>query len=354
MEIGRVEAYQLLADLPCLVSHLQFPRHGVLLCMPMLGAVVMLVVVVLWVVAPTLRLYSYSPSPGGQSTRPGQVLVSVKLGQLAPPYIGVARTCRVRCCRPMLHVLLQLDQEVKSDTTQSCGQGMRHACSTGGFWEKNSHILKVTAVRFEVRTQWTLRLWMPCCAVMHSAVLSRCSLEKKETRTQPPQSDTSHTKRFWCQSQTLKQCRWLSGLSACWQWEWPVLHRPIIYRPVLFRPLLYKPILFRPILFRPILFRPILFRPILFRPILHRPILFRPVLHRTILYRFLGLKGALHGCQMLDVIVALIQEYLKKSGMQRRRHFDKFEVRAERSGAEDLSESPMQHITEVSSVQAET
>lgn len=173
--------------------------------------------------APTLRLYWYSPSPAGQSTGLEQVLSSVRLGQFAPPYIGVAKTCRVRCCRPAPQVLLQSDQELKSETTQSWGQGMRHACSTAGFWEKNSHIREVTVVRFEVRTQWTLRLWMPCCAVMHSAVLGRSSLAKKGTRTQPPQSDTSHSNRSWCQSQTLKQCRWLSGLSMCWQWVWCVV-----------------------------------------------------------------------------------------------------------------------------------
>lgn len=173
--------------------------------------------------APTLRLYWCSPSPAGQSINFEQVLVSVRLGQLAPPYIGVARTCRVRCCRPAPQVLLQLDQEVKSDTTQSWGQGMRQACSTGGFWEKNSHILEVTVVRLEVRTQWTLRLWMPCCAVTHSAVLSLSSLEKNGTRTQLPHSDTSHSKRSWCQSQTLKQCRWRSGLSMCWQLVWWVV-----------------------------------------------------------------------------------------------------------------------------------
>lgn len=172
--------------------------------------------------APALRLYWYSPAPG-QSTGLEQVLISVKLGQFAPPYIGVARTCRVRCCRPAPQVLLQLDQKVKSETTQSWGQGMRHACSMGGFWEKNSHIREETVVRFELRKQWTLRLWMPCCAVMHSADLGFTSLAKKETRTQLPQSDTSHLKRSWCQLQTLKQCRWLSGLSMCWQWVWWVV-----------------------------------------------------------------------------------------------------------------------------------
>lgn len=172
---------------------------------------------------PTLRLYRYSPSPPGHWTGLEQVLVSVRLGQFAPPYMGVARTCRVRCCRPAPQVLLQPDQEVKSETTQSWGQGMRQACSTAGFWEKNSHILVVTAVRLDVRTQCTLRLWMPCCAVTHSAVLSLSSLEKKGTRTQLPHSDTSHSKRSWCQSHTLKQCRWLSGLSACRQWVWWVV-----------------------------------------------------------------------------------------------------------------------------------
>lgn len=169
--------------------------------------------------APTLRLYWYSPSATGQSTELVQVLVSVRLGQLAPPYIGAARTCLVRCCRPALQVLLQLDHEVKSETTQSWGQGMRQACSTGGFWEKNSHILMLTVLRLEVRTQWILRLWMPCCAVMHSVVLILSSLEKKGTRTQAPQSEISHSKRSWCQSQTLKHCLLLSGFSTCWQCE---------------------------------------------------------------------------------------------------------------------------------------
>lgn len=172
---------------------------------------------------PTLRLYWYSPSPAGQLTELEQVLVSVRLGQVAPPYIGVARTCRIRCCRPAPQVLLQLDQEVKTETIQSCGQGMRHACSTGGFWEKNSHICEDTFVWFEVRTQWTLRLWIPCCAVMHSAVLSVWSLPKKGSRKQFSQSDTSHLKRSWCQLQTFKHCRRLSGLSTCLQCVWCVV-----------------------------------------------------------------------------------------------------------------------------------
>lgn len=173
--------------------------------------------------APALRLYWYSASPAGQLTELEQVLVSVRLGQFAPPYMGVASTCRVRCCRPAPHVLLQLDQDVKSETTQSCGQGMRQACSTRGFWEKNSHIREDTAVVFEVRTQRMLRLWMPCCAVMQSAVLGAGSFPKKGIRAQDPQSDTSHWNRSWCQSQTLKHCRWLSGLSMCWQWMWWVV-----------------------------------------------------------------------------------------------------------------------------------
>lgn len=173
--------------------------------------------------APALRLYWYSPSPAGQLTELEQVLISVRLGQFAPPYIGVARTCRVRCCRPAPQVLLQLDQDVKSETTQSWGQGMRQACSTRGFWEKNSHIREDTVVVFEVRTQRMLRLWMPCCAVMQPAVLRAGSFPKKGTRAQSPQSDTSHWNRSWCQSQTLKHCRWLSGLSMCWQWLWWVV-----------------------------------------------------------------------------------------------------------------------------------
>lgn len=173
--------------------------------------------------APALRLYWYSPSPAGQLTELEQVLVSVRLGQFAPPYMGVARTCRVRCCRPAPQVLLQLDQVEKSETTQSCGQGMRQACSTRGFWEKNSHIREDTAVVFEVRTQRMLRLWMPCCAVMQAAVLRAGSFPKKGTRAQSPQSDTSHWNRSWCQSHTLKHCRWLSGLSMCWQWLWWVV-----------------------------------------------------------------------------------------------------------------------------------
>lgn len=173
--------------------------------------------------APALRLYWYSASPVGQFTGLEQVLVSVRLGQFAPPYMGVARTCRVRCCTPAPQVLLQLDQDVKAETTQSWGQGIRQACSTRGFWEKNSHIREDTAVVFEVRTQRMVRLWMPCCAVMQSAVFGAGSFPKKGTRAQGPQSDTSHRNRSWCQSQTLKHCLWFSGLSMCWQWLWWVV-----------------------------------------------------------------------------------------------------------------------------------
>lgn len=60
---------------------------------------------------PALRLYWCSPSPAGHSVVPAHVRVSVKFGHLAPPYMGVARTWRVRCCRPTLHVLLQVDHE---------------------------------------------------------------------------------------------------------------------------------------------------------------------------------------------------------------------------------------------------
>lgn len=58
---------------------------------------------------------------------------------------------------------------------------------------------------------------------MHSVALNLSSLEKKGTRTQLPHSDASHSKRSWCQSQTLKHCLWLSGFSMWWQWEWWVV-----------------------------------------------------------------------------------------------------------------------------------
>lgn len=100
---------------------------------------------------------------------------------------------------------------------------MRHACSTGGFGEKNSHIREETVVLFEVRAQCTSRLWMPCCAVTQSAVLGASAnslLASRETSAQLPQFDISHSKRSWCQSHTLKQRRSTSGFPACRQWLW--------------------------------------------------------------------------------------------------------------------------------------
>ena len=145
------------------------------------------------------------------------------MGQCAPPNTGVARTCRVRCCRPAPQVLLQPDQAVNADTTQSWGHGIRQACSAHGLPEKNSQIRVATAVRLAVRTQRTERRWTPCCAVTHSEGRGLSSLARKGTRKQSPQGDTSHSKRSWCHSHTLKQGRRLAGLSACGQWEWWVV-----------------------------------------------------------------------------------------------------------------------------------
>lgn len=110
-----------------------------------------------WLHCPTFRLYWYSVSPLGQGGVLLQVLVWVRLGQLAPPYSGAARTARVRYWRPTPQVLLQSDQAENSDTTQSKGQGMRQACSSVGFWEKESQTRSATTLRLDLRTHWTLR-----------------------------------------------------------------------------------------------------------------------------------------------------------------------------------------------------
>lgn len=108
--------------------------------------------------APTFRLYRFLSS----SIRHGKVCshgcVSLRFGHPSPPYAGAARTWRVRCRNPVPHIPLQCDHDEKSDTTQSRGHGIRHACSPGGRGEKNSQIRSDTDVPFNTRTQRTDRL----------------------------------------------------------------------------------------------------------------------------------------------------------------------------------------------------
>lgn len=126
---------------------------------------------------------------------------------------------RVLCCSCFPHPWVHLDHCENSDTTQSRGHGMRHACSVGGRGAKCSQASFAAAVLFSFCTQRTARCCRPCCAVTHSAAWGLAWPRVRGASTQWCQSEASHWKRSLCQSQTRKQLLSFGGLLLSSQWE---------------------------------------------------------------------------------------------------------------------------------------
>lgn len=170
---------------------------------------------------PTLRLYIFSsPSQGDV----WQTWNSVRFGQADPPNWAMANTWRVRCCKPLPHVLEHSDQGENSDTTQSWGQGIRHPCSSLGFGSKYSHILSSASAPVAFCKQTTSRVWIPSSPFVHSEGFSG---NLDVTGTHWFQLPSCQSYSYLCQSHTLKQFCWFSGLSVCLQFVGRVVHPSI-------------------------------------------------------------------------------------------------------------------------------
>lgn len=104
---------------------------------------------------PILRLYM----PSGPVHGPGlQDWNSVRLGQTTPPKSGGTRTLRILFRRPVPHVLEQDVHGEYSETTQSWGQGIKHACSRRGLGSKYSQMASSAGVPSDLSMQTTSRV----------------------------------------------------------------------------------------------------------------------------------------------------------------------------------------------------
>lgn len=90
---------------------------------------------------------------------------------------------------------------------------MRQACSRRGLGSKYSQIASSAGSPFAFWTQPTSRVWMPSSPRVHTA--GRCTPELRiDTGTHWFQAPSCQSYISLCQSHTLKQLCWLSGLSA--------------------------------------------------------------------------------------------------------------------------------------------
>lgn len=111
---------------------------------------------------------------------------------------------------------------LNSDTTQSCGQGMRHACSSRGFGSKYSQMASSAGSLSAFWTQPTSRVWIPSSPLVQTA--GRCTpVVRIDTGSHWFQAPSCQSYRSLCQSQTLKQLCWLSGCSVWLQLVWRVV-----------------------------------------------------------------------------------------------------------------------------------
>lgn len=104
---------------------------------------------------------------------------------------------------------------------QSCWQGMRQPCSSWGFGSKYSHMASSTITPFDFWTQIISLLWIPSSPFTHTVVFSMLFERIGWHWFQLPSCQSYSS---LCQSQTLKQFCWLSGLSACLQFVKRVVH----------------------------------------------------------------------------------------------------------------------------------
>lgn len=167
---------------------------------------------------PTLRLYMLSSVVHGEEL---QTWNSVRLGQAEPPNWGGATTWREWCFSPLPQVLEHSDQAKNSDTMQSFRQGMRHPCSSCGLGSKYSHIVSSTITPFAFWTHIMSLVWIPSSPLMHSTGFSSLLEITGWHWFQLPSCQSYNS---LCQSQTLKQFCWLSGLSASMQFVSSVGH----------------------------------------------------------------------------------------------------------------------------------